>query len=226
MAIPTNTIPYFLGSIATLVVGIKSLQIYQKIKGPLSKHFAISGFLAAIGLGLYSVPFYLTNDPKILKICIIFGRLFVDIVGYWQFYLIWYLTSLKKYKLRYFVIPLFIVAVIGFINQAIYFYNNPAGVIDGLAVYRFTELAGYIHLLALLIVFIAGIIISINAFKQTELRAKIRLLSIAILYIFASLADIYNTIFLQGSSNSWVVLVGFIIAAGVFLITSLIFSRK
>lgn len=226
MTIPFNTIPYFLGSIATLVVGIKSLQNYRKLKTPLSRHFTVSGFLAAAGLGLYSVPFYLTNNPEILKVCLILGRLFLDMVGYWQIYLVWYLTGLRRYPLRYLVVPIVLIAAIGFINQTLYFYNNPVGVIDGLAVYKFAEPAKYIHMFSLLIVFVAGIIIGINALEQTKLRAKIRLLSIAILYVFASLADIYNTLFLQGSSNSWIVLIGFVIAAGVFLSTTLIFSRK
>lgn len=226
MNIPSNTIPYLLGSIATLVIGIKSLQNYRRLKTPLSRHFAFSGFLAAAGLGLYSIPFYFTSNPDVLRISVTMGRLCLDIVGYWQIYLIWYLTGLRRFPLRYIVVPIVLIGIVGFVDQALYFQTSPVGIIDGLAVYKFSDFAKYVHMISLMIVFVAGVIIGINAFEQKQLRSRIRLLSISILYVFASMADSYNTLFLQGLNNSWIVLAGFIIAAGVFLSTTLIFSRN
>lgn len=226
MNIPSNTIPYLLGSIATLVIGIKSLQNYQKLKTPLSRHFAFSGFLSAAGLGLYSIPFYLTSNPDVLRISVTLARLCLDIVGYWQVYLIWYLTGLRRFPLRYLIVPIGLIGVVGFVDQAFYYQTNPVGIVDGLAVYKFSDFAKYIHMISLMIVFVAGLVIGINAFQQKDLRSRVRLLSISILYVFASMADSYNTLFLQGLNNSWIVLVGFVIASGVFLSTTLIFNKK
>lgn len=225
MPIPANTIPFLIGSVATLVVGIKSLQTYKRLKTPLSRHFAFTGFLAAAGLGLNSIPFYLTSNEDVLRICLILGRLLLDLVGYWQIYLIWYLTWLRKYPLSYFVVPLVILGLIGFIDQVMYFQNNPVGVVDGMALYRFSELAKYTHIISLTIVFVAGVVIGINALQQKQLRARVRLLSVSILYIFASMAIIY-TMYLQGYNISRIFLLGSIIAAGVFLSTTLIFRNR
>lgn len=225
MPIPANTIPFLIGSIVTLVVGIKSLQTYKKLKMPLSRHFAFTGFLAAAGLGINSIPFYFTSNPEVLRVTLTIGRLFLDLVGYWQIYLIWYLTWLRKYPLRYFVVPLALLGIIGFVDQAVYFMNSPVGVVDGMALYRFSELAKYIHIISLTIVFVAGVVIGINAFQQKQLRARVRLMSVCILYIFASMAIIY-TMYLQGYNISWIFLLGSIIAAGVFLSTTLIFRNR
>lgn len=225
MSIPPNTIPFLIGTVVTIVVGIKSLQNYHRLHTPLSRHFAFTGFLAAAGLGFNSIPFYLTNNPDVLRICLTLGRLFLDLVGYWQIYLIWYLTWLRKYPLRYFVIPLTLLGIIGFVDQALYFQNNPIGLVDGLVLYKFSDLSRYIHIVSLMIVFVAGVVIGINAFQQTKIRPKVRLLSVSILYIFASMAITY-TMYLQGYNISRIFLLGSIIAAGVFLSTTLIFRNR
>lgn len=226
MIIPSNTIPYFLGSIASLVFGIKSTQSYLKLKSPLSKHFAISGYLAALGLGLYSVPFYLTSNPDILKMCMIMGKLFIDLAAYWQIYLIWYLTELKKFPLMYFIVPLVMIGSVGYFQQVIHIQNSAVGVVDGVAIYPLAGFYRYTHIFSLLIVFVAGVILATKAFEQTETRSRMRLLSISTLYIFASLADIYSAVFLKGLNDSWVVLVGFVIATGVFLLATIILTKK
>ncbi len=225
MSIPPNTIPFFIGSIVTLIVGIKSLQSYHKLKTPLIRHFAITGFLAAAGLGFNSIPFYLSNNPDVLRICLTLGRFFLDMVGYWQFYLIWYLTWLRKYPLWYFVMPLTILGIIGFVDQAIFYLNNPFIINDGLVLYKFSDFSRYIRIVSLMIVFVAGIVIGINALEQSKKSSRVRLMSISVLYIFASIAIIY-TVYLQAFSNSWVFLMGSIIAAGIFFTNPFIIKKK
>ncbi len=65
-----------------------------------------------------------------------------------------------------------------------------------------------------------------NAFEQTENRSKLRLFSVGLLYVAASLSDLYNTLFLAGQNNSWIVLIGFVIASGVFLFTTLLLFKR
>lgn len=190
-----NTLPYILAGIATLVVGIRSTQNYRKLKLPLSRHFAISGFLASTGLFLYSIPFLITSDTAALQICIIIGRAALDIVAYLQFYLIWYLTSLKQYSLKWFVLPLVIIGFAGFILQLQHIFTSFTGVENGVAVYTYHNLYRPLHLFSLLIVFVAGVVLARVAFMQKQWRGRIRLLSIAILYIVAASADMYSTVF-------------------------------
>lgn len=224
--LPVNAIPYVFAAIATLVVGIRSTQNYRKLHSSLSLHFAISGFLASAGLFLYALPFLLTSNQQILKVCLLVGRAVLDAVAYWQIYLLWYLTYLKKYSLKFFVWPLAVIGVVGYITQVFYIINSNVGLSNNLATYSYSEITIYTHSLSLIIVFFAGLILAKQSSVQTKLRAKIRLLSIAILYLFASAADLYSTLFLNGSNNSWVVFLGFFIAAGVFLLTTLIYSKK
>ncbi len=224
--IPTTSVAYFIAAIATFVVGVRSTQNYNKFHSVLSRHFAISGFLASVGLFLYSVPFVFTNNPEVLKFFVVLGRMALDAVAIWQIFLIWYLTGLKKYKLRYFVWPLVLIGVIGYFAQVMFIINNNFSSSIGQTYYSFAPLAVYIHALSLSIVFIAGLILAHQSALQQELRAKVRLLSIAILYIFASAADMYNTVVLNGSNSSPIVLIGFLIAGGVFLITTILFSKK
>lgn len=224
--LPTVTISYFLAAVATLVVGIRSTQNYRKIHSALSRHFAISGFLASFGLFLYSIPFIFVSSPEVLKICILIGRIALDVVAIWQVYLIWYLTGLKKYPLRYFVVPLVIIGILGYFAQAGFLVEAQVSQSGNVTFYTFGPLAVYTHAFCLAVVFVAGLILARQAMLQKQLRAKIRLMSIAILYTFAAAADMYNSVFLRGTNNSWVVMVGFLIAAGVFLLTTIIFSRK
>lgn len=215
-----------LAGVATLVVGIRSTQNYRRLHLPLSRHFAISGFLAAIGLFLYSIPFLIIQNTETLQICLALGRAALDAVAFLQFYLIWYLTSLKKYPLRWFIWPLAVLGIIGYTLQLQHIFTSFVGVENGVVIYSYHPIYRPLHLFSLLIVFTAGVILVRSSFMQKELRGKVRLLSIAILYICAALADMYSTAFLGGLNNSPVVLIGYIIAAGVFLFTTLVFAKS
>lgn len=219
--VPINVTSYFLASIATLVVGIRSTQNYRKIRSPLSRHFAISGFLASTGLFLYSVPFMIGLSGNELRAPLVIGRLCLDIVGYIQIYLIWYLTNLRKVRFIWVVIPTAVMAMIGYGLQVNYIYNVHLGIVDGRATTEFAPVAVYFHAVALLIVFCAGIILAKHAFAQNDTRGKVRLFSVALLYIAASASDFYGAIFLRGTYNSWVVLIGFVIASSGFLLSTL-----
>lgn len=224
--VPTNIIPYFLAALATLVVGIRSTQNYRRLGSPLSRHFAVSGFLASAGLFLYSVPFVVVDNQAFLRTTIILGRLCLDIVAYYQIYLIWYLTSLRKIRLRWLVLPLIAIAVPGFITQAYHFAHSFVGIQNGEAIYSLNQFAVVTHAFSLLIVFLAGVVLAKSAVLQKDFRGKIRLFSVALLYMAAAASDMYNVLALQGLNNSWIVYLGFAIASGGFLITTLFFLRS
>lgn len=224
--IPTNVIVYMLAGIATFIVGVRATMQYRKTKLSLSRHFAISGFSASAGLLLGSVPFLFTNDQDTLRVCIIIARLLLDFVAYFQLYLIWYLSRLHKISIWWLALPALVLAVPSFVIQSIHFLSTFVGVVDNEVIYTFTDINKYTHLLSLLVVFFAGAFIMKNAFLQKDIRGKIRLFSIALLYMGASLSDIYSFIFLQGLSNSWIIIVGYVVATGLFLVTTVVFLPK
>lgn len=224
--IPLNTIPYMLGALATLVVGIISTQKYKQLHTPLLRHFAISGFLACAGMALLSISFLLPISQSTLKLLLILGRACLDIVAYLQIYLIWYLTPLKKYSIWWLVSPLVLVALAGFYFQVNAYIYDFTGIINNQAVFTVPMFTTYTHAISLLIVFCAGLVLFKNAFGQSNGRSKLRLFSVGLLYVAASLSDLYNTFFLAGQGNSWIVLIGFAIASGVFLITTLFLFKR
>ena len=224
--IPTNVIVYMLAGIATFIVGVRSSLQYRKTKLSLSRHFAISGFSASAGLLLGSVPFLFTNDQDILRISLIFARLLLDFVAFFQLYLIWYLSRLHKISIWWLVTPAAALAIPSFVLQSMHFLSTFVGIINNEVIYTFIDINKYTHLLSLVIVFIAGSFIMKNSFLQKDLRGKVRLFSIALLYMGASLSDIYSFVFLHGLSNSWIVLVGYVVATGLFLVTTVVFLPK
>ncbi len=226
LSIPINVVPYMLGSIATLVVGVRSAQKYKQLHTPLLRHFAISGFLASAGMGLLSVAYILPLDEYSIKVFLMIGRACLDIVAYLQVYLIWYLTPLKKRSVWWLVGPLIPIALVGYFFQVKAYLENFTGVVDNVAVFVVPKITSYTHAFSLLIVFCAGLVIFKNAFDQTETKARLRLISVGLLYTVASISDLYNTFFAAGQSNSWIVLVGFAIASGVFLISTLLLFKK
>ncbi len=224
--IPLNIVPYMLGALATLVVGVRSTQKYKQLHTPLLRHFAISGFLAAAGMALLSVSYLLPINEVTLKILLILGRACLDAVAYLQIYLIWYLTPLKRYSIWWLVAILLPIALVGYYYQVNAYLYEFTGIINNQVVFTVPKITAYIHAFALLIVFCAGLVLFKNAFEQTDNRSKLRLFSVGLLYVAASLSDLYNTLFLAGQSNSWIVLIGFAIASGVFLLTTaLLFNR-
>ncbi len=225
-SIPTNVIPYLIGALATFVVGVRSTQNYHKFRSPLSRHFAISGFLASAGLFLYSVPFIFGLSGDSLRSPLLLGRFFLDLVAYIQVYLIWYLTSLRRVSLGWLALPATAIFMIGYAIQVKYLLTASLGVVNGSATTEFVATAAYFHAFALLIVFCAGLILAKNAFVQNDTRGKVRLFSVALLYMAASASDFYGAIFLGGLNNSWVVLAGFLVASGGFLLTSFLFTDR
>lgn len=215
-----------LGALATLVVGIRSTQKYKQLHTPLLRHFAISGFLACAGMALLSVSYLLPINQATLKFLLIIGRACLDMVAYLQVYLIWYLTPLKKYSIWWLVVSLVPIAMVGYYFQVNAFIYDFTGIINNQVVFTVPKPTTYTHAFSLLIVFCAGLVLFKNAFEQTDNRSKLRLFSVGLLYVAASLSDLYNTIFLAGQSNSWIVLIGFAIASGVFLFTTLLLFKR
>ncbi len=224
--IPINVVPYLLGSIATFVVGVRSAQKYKQLHTPLLRHFAISGFLASAGMGLLSIAYILPLDEYSLKIFLMVGRACLDVVAYLQIYLVWYLTPPKRHSIWWLVGPIIPIALVGYFYQVKAYLENFAGVVNNQAVFFVPKITSYTHAFSLLIVFCAGLVIFKNAFEQTETKARLRLFSVGLLYTVASLSDLYNTFFLSGQSNSWIVLLGFAVASGVFLTTTLMLFKK
>ena len=224
--LPTNTIGYFVVAIATLILGVRSIIRYRKLKVRLSKHFGISGLAASIGLTFYSVSFFFTRDPDILTPMILIGRLFLDFVSYYQIFLVWYLTPLRRVSYWYLAGPLIPVVVYGYFVQAAYFVEETVMVVGNEANFAFPGASSYIHLFFLVVVFLAGLALGRHAIAQEELRNKVRLFSVAFIYIAASFADAYSVVFEDKEADPTISLIGFVVAGGVFLLTMVLLPSR
>ena len=224
--LPANTIGFFVISIATLVLGVRSIRHYQRRKLRLTLHFGISGIAAALGLGFQSVPFFFTRDPDVLTAMILIGRVFIDFVSFYQIFLVWYLTKLHDISIWYLVVPLLPVALYSNFVQSSYFLSEKVRVIDNKATLDFVDASIYVRVFFLLIILLAGLVLFKFALNQNSARNKVRIMSIALLYIAASMSSIYNFIATGSQSDAGVSLFGYLIAGGVFLLTILLLPAR
>ena len=228
--LPVNLIPWTVSSFVLLLLSIRSLTNYRRVRSPLSKYFAIGGLLAAIATGLWSLP-YLYYDPEtnkqILRTALLVGDLSLYLAFIYQVRIMWYLMLRKHIKYVYLLIPSLILAVAGYyggvaatladstypriINERVFLPTSQQG-----------DVAQSIFLLTILI---TGVYFLRKSYLGKSRSAKLGTFALGILYLGIGLGSLLNIIISteSGTNTSPFVLITYFIGTAVFLMCFIFF---
>jgi len=227
--IPTSTIPWLIGSFAFLLFGLRGVANYKKLHSPLSLYFSISGFSVSLAFFFYSVPLIFTDDQTVLLVVNIIGDFFLYVMFVYQVVILHYLVFKNKISLKVLMVPVIIIAAIGWLSHCYGYIVNGVSVVDGLFEYQLPLISNIIQILFLMVVLMVGIFMILRIKQQTDYRARLGLLGIGILYILSGLGGSLNVVLSGESNNSPAIIVSYIVGFTLFifvLITARVLSPQ
>lgn len=227
--IPANTLPWLIGSVAFLLFGLRATANYRRLHNPLSLYFAISGFSAFLAFFLYSAPLIFTTNTEILLVVNIVGDLSLYVMFVMQVVILHYLAFKNKVSLKVLLVPVIIIAVIGWLSHCYGYITNGVSVTNGSFEYQLPLLANIIQSLFLVTVFMVGVFMLARIKQQTDYRARLGLLGIGILYILSAVGGSLNVVLSGESNNSPAIILSYIMGFTLFifvLITARVLSPK
>lgn len=217
MNIPTSAIPWLIGSFAFLLFGFRGATNYRKLHSPLSLFFSMSGFSASLAFFFYSVPLMFTSDQGILLAVNIIGDFFLYVMFVYQVVILHYLVFKNKMPLNILLIPVILVASIGWLSHCYGYIVNGVSLVNGVFEYQLPLIANIIQALFLMVVFIVGIFMLLRIRQQSDYRARLGLLGIGILYILSGLGGSLNVILSGESNNSPAIIASYIVGFTLFI---------
>lgn len=226
MAVPSNVVPWLIGAIILLPLGLRSWVHSQKVKTPISRYFAATGLLGGLALACYSLPSLFTSDPWWLKAGIFVGIPFLYSMLAVQVYYVWYSLFQAKFSFKWLFTPVAAIASITAIFELVYTVNDSIYIADNELIYGFSSFSRYAQSLLLLLVLLNGLLFFKQALGLREMWAKLRLISLGLLYILVSLVTIIDNIAYVGQNTSPYLLYGYALSAVVFFITLIVVLRK
>lgn len=224
--LPSNAMPFLILGIVATPLGLRGLYFYNKRKSPLSLYYSLGILLIGISTLFYSVPFIFSQDSETLKIMTNVGDVFYFASILVMARLIWYLGFNKKISFLWILLPYLLIIIgceIAILNswKSIYyefFVDHVYFPVDPLASKLFAAMStAYVFV---------GILTIKQASTINNLRQKIRLNSIGMGFLLGGIVAIYNYLFLQGSSTSSFITIGYITIAVVLFIGIFIISRQ
>ena len=228
--LPTNLIPWAVSSFVLLLFSARSVINYRKVRAPLSKYFALGSLLAAVAMGLWSLP-YLYFDPvsdkQILRGSLLIGDLSLYIAFIYQIRIFWYLLFRKYVKYVYFLIASIILGVIGYSGSLLSTLTDPSypRVVNGSIVLP-TSLQGDItQSLLLLTVLATGMYFLRKTFLGKTKSAKLGTFALGMLYLGIGLGGLLNVFDSTeaGTNTSPIVIITYFIGSAVFLSSFIVF---
>ncbi|HUY84928.1 MAG TPA: hypothetical protein VMU97_00220 [Candidatus Dormibacteraeota bacterium] len=121
--VPISSFSWFIGGVACLLMGVKSLQSYRHSRVELSKYITWFSFIVGVALVFFSVPSFFTLDLRTLRL--------LDMVGEGFFYgsmiaqaaIVWCLILRSR-------IPMYVLTVpVGLLGLASWLYAIPKAII-------------------------------------------------------------------------------------------------
>lgn len=227
--VPTSTIPWLIGSFAFLLFGLRGASNYRRLHSPLSLFFSISGFSASLAFFFYSVPLIFTTNQDVLLVVNIIGDFFLYVMFVYQVVILHYLVFKNKIPLNVLLVPVILIATIGWLSHCYGYIVNGVSVVNGSFEYQLPLIANIIQVLFLIVVLMVGIFMLLRINQQSDYRARLGLLGIGILYILSGLGGSLNVILSGESNNSPAIIVSYIIGFTLFifvLITARVLSPQ
>ena len=225
LQIPVNILPWLIGSVVASLLGLRGLMSYRKTKSPLSGYFALGGLFAAISWLLWSLPFILFSDNRVLMLILInIGDAFNFALLLTLVTIFWYL-NLQKINFWVVGLPALLVALTGFTFAVYVGIDSPyPAIIEDRAVYPISPVASIAQ--AILIVFgiLSGLSLMLRAIKSKGSKTKLATISIGLLFMGTGIGGLFNV--LSGSTetnDSPVILLFYGIGISFFILAFLVF---
>lgn len=225
-SVPSNVMPWFLGAIVLLPLGIRAWLHWRKIKTPTTLYFAITGMLGGLALAFFSFPSVFTDNSKVLTAGIAIGIPLLYTMLIYQSYYVWYAVLQRKISYYWLLIPTatigIFVAVTEFmdaIKDNVYIENNEL-------IFNFLPSSRLLQSLLLLLVLVNGLYFLRQSFSLKDFGGKLRFFSLGILYTFVALSTISDNLIYEGDNNSRFMLIGYLLSAVAFFVTLVIVLLK
>lgn len=215
--VPSNLLPWLIGSIVIGFFGVRALLLYIRYKSPLSRYFMISSFALSVTLGLWSLPFLFTRSEPALRLIVGIGDVLFYVVLVYQTRITWYL-SLRSISYAWLLIPSLGLALPGVIMSVLADITAPIGISNGIAIYPVSAFGLVIQAILLMNVVAIGLLLLTKVNRQKTNDAKLNLVSIGVLYACCGLGGIINTLFSAGDNQSGLVPTVYFLGFSVFIL--------
>jgi hypothetical protein len=175
------------------------------------------------------VPLIFTTNQDVLLVVNIIGDFFLYVMFVYQVVILHYLVFKNKIPLNVLLVPVILIATIGWLSHCYGYIVNGVSVVNGSFEYQLPLIANIIQALFLMVVFMVGIFMLLRIKQQSDYRARLGLLGIGILYILSGLGGSLNVILSGESNNSPAIIVSYIIGFTLFifvLITARVLSPQ
>lgn len=225
--VPANVVPWLIGALVLLPLGLRSWIHSKKLSTPTTKYFAVTAISGGLALAFYSFPSLFTTDPMWLKLGFLIGAPILYFMLIYQSYYLWYAVLQRRFKYYWLLIP---VLTIGIVTAAIELhdiYKDDIRIENNELIFNFVLVSRVLQSLLLLQVFIIGAYFLKVAPKLPDRLSKLRFLSVGVFYVLVSLGTIADNLIFSGASDSRAVLIGYSVGGVAFFASlALVFTRK
>lgn len=225
-SIPSNVIPWLLGSIILLFLGVRSWIHLSKVNTPTTRFFVVVGLLGGLGLACYSIPSILTNDPQILKLGFLLGIPLLYSMFVYQTYFTWFGILKKKISYAWLLVPALAIAVTTMIIELNSTLQDNIYIDGGKLVFQFPQTSRFLQSILLLFVLVNGLWFIKEAFSIKDLSSKLRFFAFGIIFAAISASTISDNIFSGGNNSSKFLVYAYLVSFVSFFVTLLLIIRK
>jgi len=214
--IPSNVLPWFVASLALLVLSLRAWLHTRKVPSPITNHFVTTGLLAGSALAFYSIPSLISRDPAILRLGFIFGIPLLYAMLVYQSHYLWYGVLNKRIPFSLIFVPALAIGLFTAFHELSYAFTDNVHVAHNVLIFRFDAVSRYLQSVLLLMVVINGLSFVIQSRGVEKLSGKLRLISVGLLYILLALSSIVDNVFYHGENDAPLILYGYVVAAMIF----------
>lgn len=217
MTLPTNVIPYAIGSPIFAFFAWRGWRNYQRLHNPISVYFALSGFFACLSFTSYCLPFFVTPNNTSLVVANIIGDIFLYALFITQAFLVHYLVLRNRFPRWIFTLPLILIAITGWISHVYGYVHYGMSVVENKVLYTLPFYSSIAQMILIVNVFLVGILLLVKLKQQSSGRGKGGLIAIAALYILSGLGGALNIITSRDSNDSSAIMISYVAGFGLFV---------
>ncbi len=225
-SMPTNVISFFVLGVSILLFGLRGLFLYRKQKTPLIFYYGLGATLAGLSALLYSVPFVFTHNVDALKLTTLAGDLLYFLTIVVMTRLIWYLGFNKKINYYWVFVPYFITIVGATWASLVYLPTTNYEFIGNTVVYPVPLVASWFFAAMSTAYIFVGILTLYHAKTIKASKHRVRLYLIGLSFLIGGIAAVINFLAFQGSNNSSLNILAYVITALVLFVGIFAISRK
>ncbi len=224
--IPSNIIPWLLGSVILLFIGVRSWMHLRKVNSSTTKFFMVVGFLGGLGLACYSWPSLFTNDPQILKLGFFIGVPLIYAMFTYQSYFTWFGILKRRISYAWLLVPSLVIAITTVFLEYKDLFRDNIRIEGGELVFNFLPTSRFLQSLLISFTLVNGLWFIKESFSLKESKARIRFASIGVIFTIVGAGTIADNLFFGGDSQSKVLMYAYILSFALFFFTLLLIVRR